>query len=195
VSMRAIVGDLTWRRWFTFSTVGLIGLGVQILCLWLLAGVLRLDAVLAAVAATELTVLHNFVWHLRWTWADRPSSSVETLRRLLRFNVSNGGISIIGGAAMMALLVRGLSVHYLVANLISVAVCSVANLIVSDIWAFRPAGREGRRVAAILRRIEGDGFLAFILAPIVPPVVRPIVLPIAPPVAAKRNEESTRGQQ
>lgn len=195
MSMRAIVGDLTWRRWFTFSTVGLIGLGVQILCLWLLAGVLRLDAVLAAVAATELTVLHNFVWHLRWTWADRPSSSVETLRRLLRFNVSNGGISIIGGAAMMALLVRGLSVHYLVANLISVAVCSVANLIVSDIWAFRPAGREGRRVAAILRRIERDGFLAFILAPIVPPVVRPIVLPIAPPVAAKRNEESTRGQQ
>jgi putative flippase GtrA len=195
VSMRAIVGDLTWRRWFTFSTVGLIGLGVQILCLWLLAGVLRLDAVLAAVAATELTVLHNFVWHLRWTWADRPSSSVETLRRLLRFNVSNGGISIIGGAAMMALLVRGLSVHYLVANLISVAVCSVANLIVSDIWAFRPAGREGRRVAAILRRIERDGLLAFILAPIVPPVVRPIVLPIAPPVAAKRNEESTRGQQ
>jgi putative flippase GtrA len=193
--MRAIVGDLTWRRWFTFSTVGLIGLGVQILCLWLLAGVLRLDAVAAAVAATELTVLHNFVWHLKWTWADRPSSSIETFRRLLRFNVSNGGISIIGGAAMMALLVRGLSVHYLVANLISVAVCSVANLIVSDIWAFRPAGREGRRAAAILRRIERDGFLAFILAPIVPPVVRPIVLPIAPPVAARRNEKSTRGQQ
>ena len=191
MSMRAIVGDLTWRRWFTFSSVGLIGLGVQILCLWLLAGVLHLDAVVAAVAATELTVLHNFVWHLRWTWADRPSSSIETFRRLLRFNVSNGGISIIGGAALMALLVRGLSVHYLVANLISVAACSLANLIVSDIWAFRPVRREGRTPAAIWRRLERSGLLAFVLAPIVPPFVPPIVLPVSPRAAARRHEDST----
>ena len=149
MSMRAIAGDLTWRRWFTFSTVGVIGLGVQIVCLWLLAGVLHLDALVAAVAATELTVLHNFVWHVRWTWADRPSRSVETLRRLLRFNVSNGGVSIIGGAALMALLVRGLSVHYLIANLASVATCSLANLIVSDIWAFRAVGFERRSQPAI----------------------------------------------
>jgi putative flippase GtrA len=195
VSMRAIVGDLTWRRWFTFSAVGLIGFGVQIVCLWLLAGVLRLDPVAAAVAATELTVLHNFVWHLRWTWADRPSSSVETFRRLLRFNVSNGGISIVGGAVLMTLLVRGLSVHYLVANIISVALCSIANLIVSDLWAFRPAGREGRRPAAILRRIERAGFLAFVLAPIVPPFVRPAVLPVSPRVGATRDEDSTGGQE
>ena len=193
--MRAIVGDLTWRRWFTFSTVGLIGFGVQMVCLWLLAGVLHLDPVVAAVAATELTVVHNFIWHLRWTWADRPSSSIETFRRLLRFNVSNGGISIVGGAALMTLFVRGLSVHYLVANLISVALCSVANLIVSDVWAFRPARREGRRPAAILRRVERDGLLAFVLAPIAPPFVPPIVLPISPSVRARQDEDSVGGHE
>jgi hypothetical protein len=108
---RALLGGLTWRRWFTFSTAGVIGIGVQILCLWLLAGVQHLDPVPPVVGATELTVLHNFVWHLRWTWADRPSLSVEALAR-------------------------------------------------RDIWAFRPAGRERRRLVAILGRIERDGYLA-----------------------------------
>jgi putative flippase GtrA len=57
--LRAIVGGLTWRRWFTFSTVGAIGIGVQIFCLWLLAGVVHIDPGPAAVAATELTVLRD----------------------------------------------------------------------------------------------------------------------------------------
>lgn len=166
MSVRALVGGLTWRRWFTFSTVGVIGIGVQILCLWLLAGVVHLDAVLAAVLATELTVLHNFFWHLRWTWADRPGSSLETLRRLLRFNVSNGGISIAGGAVLMAVLTRWLGVHYLVTNLVSIAACSVANLVVSDIWAFRPARGERGCLAPVVERILRVRYVALVPAPV-----------------------------
>ena len=37
--------------------------------LWLLAGPLRVHYLVATAVAIEVSVLHNFVWHLRWTWA------------------------------------------------------------------------------------------------------------------------------
>ena len=51
--------------------MGLIGFALQ---LGVLALLLRLGLhYLAATAlAVELAVLHNFAWHERWTWRDRP---------------------------------------------------------------------------------------------------------------------------
>jgi putative flippase GtrA len=38
----------------------------------------------------EITVLHNFLWHERFTWAERLT--VTPLRRFVAFNLSNGYI-------------------------------------------------------------------------------------------------------
>ena len=95
----------------------------------------------ATLVATEAAVLHNFLWHLRWTWADRPGSVRAAGGRLLRFNLSNGGFSLVGGAAIMALLVDALGVHYLLANLVAVLAVSIANFLASDRFVFTlPAG-------------------------------------------------------
>jgi putative flippase GtrA len=56
--------------------------------------------------------------------------------RLLRFNLANGGVSLAGGAALMALLVDAFGVHYLVANLVTVVACGVVNYLASDRWVF-----------------------------------------------------------
>ena len=40
--------------------------------------------------ATELAILHNFLWHVRWTWGDRPATQAESFRRLMRFHLGNG---------------------------------------------------------------------------------------------------------
>ena len=62
------------RRWTMFNAVGVVGLLFQLACLATLRDVLGLHYLVATVVAIELTILHNFSWHVRWTWADRPIS-------------------------------------------------------------------------------------------------------------------------
>jgi len=119
-----------------FVVVGIAGYAVQTAVLWLLVGRLGLPVVPATLVATEAAVLHNFVWHLRWTWADRPTGPGAMVMRLLRFNLANGGVSLAGGAALMALLVETFGMHYLVANLATVVTCGVVNYLASDRWVF-----------------------------------------------------------
>jgi putative flippase GtrA len=126
-----------------FTLVGVIGYGVQTAVLWLLVGRIGWAVVPATLVATEAAVLHNFLWHLGWTWADRPVGARAAGWRLLRFNLSNGGFSLVGGAAIMALLVDALGVHYLLANLAAVLVVSIANFLASDRFVFTRAERSG----------------------------------------------------
>ena len=133
----------TPSRAAVFAAVGIVGYGVQTAVLWLLVGRIGLAVVPATIVATEAAVLHNFLWHLRWTWADRPAGARAGAGRLVRFNLSNGGFSLVGGAAIMALLVDALGVHYLLANLIAVLVVSVVNFLASDRFVFTlPEGPE-----------------------------------------------------
>ena len=142
--MNAHQTSLTWRRSIMFSAVGLIGIGVQLAALWMLKSRLGVPLLVATFLATEIAVIHNFGWHVHWTWADRPASVAETFRRLIRFHVTNGLVSIAGNLLLMAALTVYLGLHYLLANLISIGVCALANLVVSDAWVFRPApGRDG----------------------------------------------------
>ena len=88
----------------------------------------------------QAAVLHNFVWHERWTWVDRTASQDSSrLARLLRFNLTIGVLSIGENLLFMELLVGRLEIHYLVANLIAIASCSVLNFVASDRLVFREA--------------------------------------------------------
>lgn len=104
---------------------------------------------LAATAiAVELTVVHNFLWHERFTWADRCSPELTTRRRLrdsfsrlLRFNFTNGAVSLIGNLALMRLMVGEAHLNYLASNAIAITLCSIANFMVSDEWVFADQAR------------------------------------------------------
>jgi len=124
-----------------FAIVGIAGYAVQTALLWLLVGRLGFAIVPATLLATEAAVLHNFLWHLRWTWADRPAGVRASVGRLVRFNVANGGFSLVGGAAIMALLVDALGVHYLLANFASVLLVSIVNFLASDRFVFTRHGQ------------------------------------------------------
>jgi putative flippase GtrA len=58
------------------------------------------------------------------------------LRRLLRFNLTNGAVSILGNLALMKVMVGQGHMNYLLANAIAIALCSLANFLVSDGWVF-----------------------------------------------------------
>ena len=125
------------RRWIKFNSVGALGIVVQILVLGALTGLLGIHYLLATALAVEAAVLHNFVWHEHWTWGDRRGlDRSRLLGRLVRFNLTNGAFSILGNLVFMRLLVESLGVHYLLANLVTIAICSLLNFLVSDRFVF-----------------------------------------------------------
>src|SRR5437016_12830996 len=90
-----------------FNLVGVFGFALQSGALFILThSAYPVGYLAATAAAVELAVLNNFIWHQRWTWKDRPSATTgETLRRLLKFNITNGAVSIAGNLVFMSILV------------------------------------------------------------------------------------------
>jgi putative flippase GtrA len=125
------------RRWLKFNAVGAIGVAAQLAALGIFHGLLRLDYLTATALAVEAAVLHNFVWHERWTWRDRAGSSGGAAARLLRFNLSAGLVSILTNLGLMRWLVGTHHAPYLIANVASIAAGSVVNYFLSDALVFR----------------------------------------------------------
>ena len=122
------------RRWLVFNLVGLAGFAVQMA---VLAALLDAGAqYLAATAiAVETAILHNFVWHERWTWRDRDVA-IPPGARLWRFHLLNGFVSLVGNLALMRVLVGALDVPPLPANLVAVLACSAVNFAAGEtlVW-------------------------------------------------------------
>lgn len=120
-----------------FNFVGGIGIVVQLVALAVLLSLLKLDYLLATGLAVEIAVLHNFLWHERFTWADRTSTRrFQSLVRLAKFNATNGAVSIGGNLMLMRLLAGEFRLNYMAANLIAIAVCSLVNFVLSDRLVF-----------------------------------------------------------
>jgi putative flippase GtrA len=129
-------GFVTARcRLAKFSMVGAIGISVQVAILYLFSAA-RMNYLIATALAVESAILHNFIWHSLFTWPDRRGSLAETFAAFLRFNLSNGLISLVGNLALMALLSGELHWPLLPANLLSIILCALANFAVSDHWVF-----------------------------------------------------------
>jgi putative flippase GtrA len=135
------------HRWCRFNAVGALGMAVQLGVLALLNRLLAGRYLFASAAAVELALLHNFTWHLRYTWRDRggcapiqPQTHARTqpriLPRLTRFHLSNGLVSMLGNLGLMRLLVRQARLPVLIANAIAILCCSLINFVLSDRWAF-----------------------------------------------------------
>jgi putative flippase GtrA len=125
----------TLIRWSKFNAVGALGMLVQ---LGALAAFNRMAAghyLLATAAALEVTLVHNFIWHLHYTWRDRREGS-RPLAPFLRFHLSNGMVSLVGNLALMRIMVQQLRLPVLAANAIAILFCSVINYCLGDRWVF-----------------------------------------------------------
>lgn len=124
----------TGIRWLKFNAVGAGGIVVQLVMLTLLKSGLQLDYLLATGLAVEAAVIHNYLWHERFTWADR--SSTNSLMRFAKFNVTTGMFSILGNVILMRALAGGAHLNYFVANMLTIAICSLVNFAISDRFVF-----------------------------------------------------------
>jgi putative flippase GtrA len=140
--MKVVIRKSGWlallQRWIKFHMVGLMGMCVQLTVLPLLKSGFGLDYLPATVLAVEAAVLHNFAWHEKFTWKDRASLHYsEVLKRLLRFNLSTGMISILGNVMIMKYLVGQEHLPYMMANIMAIGCCSILNFLCSEMIVFR----------------------------------------------------------
>jgi putative flippase GtrA len=124
-------------RWFKFNLVGAIGFGVQMAAFGVFYGGGHMNKLWATGLAVETAVLHNFVWHERFTWRHLASGSGDVLGRLLRFHAGNGLVSIIGNIVIVKLFVDFLRVNPYLGNVLAIAICAGANFAVSERFVFR----------------------------------------------------------
>ncbi|MCC6537185.1 MAG: GtrA family protein [Bryobacterales bacterium] len=124
-------------RWLKFNAVGGVGIAVQLAALWLFKSGFGWGLEFATAAAVEVAVLHNFFWHERWTWNDRSGGWRARLRRLARFNITTGLLSIVSNVILTRLLVERFSIPYGAANLAAIALTSVLNFLAAEYLVFR----------------------------------------------------------
>jgi putative flippase GtrA len=122
------------QRWLKFNAVGLIGVGVQLVVLQVLVK-FGFNYLLATALAVETAILHNYFWHVRWTWRGRAGS-------LWRFHLGNGLVSLVSNVALMRLFTGWLGVPVVPANLAAIAITSVVNFFIGDRWVFSLNGRS-----------------------------------------------------
>jgi putative flippase GtrA len=124
----------TGVRWLKFNAVGAGGIAVQLAALTLLKSGLRFDYLAATALAVEATVIHNYFWHERFTWADRSSGS--SWARFAKFNLTTGLFSIAGNMLVMKALVGGAHLNFFAANILTIATCSIVNFLMTDRFVF-----------------------------------------------------------
>ena len=125
----------TFIRWGKFNLVGAMGMVVQLAALALFNRLTAGRYLLASTAALELTLLHNFAWHLRYTWRDRRDGSALPVQ-LVRFHLSNGLVSMLENLALMRILVHEARIPLLASNSIAILCCSIVNFCLGNSWAF-----------------------------------------------------------
>jgi len=128
-------------RWWKFNLVGAMGMLVQLVALTLFNRFALGHYICASAAALELALLHNFVWHMHYTWRYRRGDA-SLLDQLLQFHLSNGLVSLVGNLALMRILVHQAHVPVVAANGIAILCCSIFNFCLGNNWAFAERRRE-----------------------------------------------------
>ena len=133
-------------RWLKFNAAGMLGVFVQLGVLQVLTHFGRLNYLLATALAVEAAIIHNFLWHERYTRRLRtkldPSSA---LRRFSYINLSNCAISLIGNLVLMKVLVARSGLPVIAANLCAIAACSTLNFLMAELFVFaaKPEKNDG----------------------------------------------------
>jgi putative flippase GtrA len=129
-------------RFIKFGLVGASGTVINIAALYamqehVLRGIADFHSRLNYSIALAITVatISNFYWNRRLTWRDRRRNGRQSVVLLFLKYVMAAALSIV----LQSLLTKWLALHlhYLVANLIAIALASLVNFVANDKLTFR----------------------------------------------------------
>jgi putative flippase GtrA len=128
---------VTIRHFVRFNVAGFAGILLQLAMLWLLTSREGLHYQAATLLAVGVAIVHNFVWHWRWTWADRALTHRAAAHAFGRFALTNGAVSLVVNMMAMPLLITGAGLPPVPANLLAIAGAGLANFYLASTVAFR----------------------------------------------------------
>lgn len=133
-SLRAL---LSVHRLAQFSTVGIVGFGVDLTVLALLVEVGGWRPILAKIVAAEAAILVMFGCNERWTFSAYGGTNIRArLRRLFRSNVVRfGGVSV--AVTVLYLLHNQLGFWYIIANVIGIGCGFIVNYTFESLYTWR----------------------------------------------------------
>jgi putative flippase GtrA len=130
-------------RFARFNIVGVAGIGVQLACVAVLVHGLGVGAVTATAAGVAAAIVHNFAWHVRWTWRDRMGPGASRLAAFARFVGANGVVSLVGSVLLMPVLIGPAGLPAIPANLVTIAACGILNYWIGGRVCFPQIGPVG----------------------------------------------------
>jgi putative flippase GtrA len=119
-----------------FLVVGLLGIGVNQLLLWVFVEAFGVFYLLAAVLASQGSTAFNFAGVESWVFHGAGRRGI--VKRFLAFDVLNS-LSLLLRLPILFVLTSGLHLHYLLSNLMAIGVLTVVRFVVADrvIWKAR----------------------------------------------------------
>jgi putative flippase GtrA len=137
------------KRIGAFFVVGAMGFVLQIGAIALLTTIAQWPYPLATAAGVELAVVHNFFWHVRWTWQERHGDA-SIFVRLARYHAGTAATSLAGNVVLTAVWVQTAGLHPAAANVLAVLTMSAANFVVADRWVFARRSAAGLLALALV---------------------------------------------
>jgi len=135
LSLMRRTGELT--RFLKFCLVGASGMLVNEGLLWILRWFAGLPLALSSAISIETSIISNFTLNDFFTFPDRRAVGTRSfLRRLRQFNV----VSLVGlgiNIGMLLLLSTVFNLHYLLSNLVGIAVALLWNYLVNLGWTWK----------------------------------------------------------
>jgi dolichol-phosphate mannosyltransferase len=118
-----------------FAVVGLSGVGVNMGMLYILTEYFNILYIISSIIAIEISIITNFFFNDLWTWRDREKKPFW--ERLVQYHISVGITAILANWLILLILTEFFNIYYLISNLIGIAVGTLANFIVNDLWTFQ----------------------------------------------------------
>jgi dolichol-phosphate mannosyltransferase len=123
-------------RFVKFGIVGASGVVVNMGALFVLKEFAGVPYFVASILAIELSIISNFTINLLWTWRDR-SEEGTLWGKVIRYHLGAGATAVLGNYVILIALTELAGLHYMISNLIGIAVGTVANYLINDLWTFR----------------------------------------------------------
>jgi putative flippase GtrA len=127
-----------------YGIVSAMGAVVQVATVALLGRITLMRPTTTAFLSVAAAVVHNFVWHERWTWLSRPARSGSTLVRLGAYAGSNGAVSAVVGVASAVLLAHVRAIGPVGASMLAIASAGAINYWVARRVIWRSETGRGR---------------------------------------------------
>ncbi len=123
-------------RLIKFGIVGASGTVVNVGCLYLFTEFARIPYFIASLIAIELSIISNFTINFLWTWRDR-SKEGTLWKQIVRYHIGAGATAFLGNYLIMIALTEFFGMHYMISNLVGIAVGTFSNYLINDLWTFK----------------------------------------------------------